>query len=110
MSKINVSLLLQNFLNKHPDIREARNKGLINRRSLAKYILKTEKVESTKLDAILTALRRFPEEKADTSELDFSEYIKLSTKDKIAIIYLEKSPEVFKNIPNLTQLINFNKN
>jgi len=110
MSNINMNLLLQNFFNKHPDIRGARNKRLINRRALAKFIIKNKKLETGNLDALLTALRRFPEEKPDNSEFDFDKDTKLSTKDKIAIVYLEKSPEVFKSIPKLGQLINFNKN
>ena len=110
MSKINITLLLQNFFNKHPDIKESRNKGLINRRALAQFIIKNEALNSNYMDAVLTALRRFPEEKANTSELDFAEEIKLSTKNGIVIIYLEKSPEVFKKISQLLQLINFNKN
>lgn len=106
----NLTLLLQNFFNKNPDIREARNKDLVNRRALAKYIIEKERLDKNRFEALVTALRRFeiaPESKA---VLDTFKEVKISTKDNIAIVYLEKSDEVLKNISKVINLINFNKN
>lgn len=106
----NINLLLQNFFSKNPDIREARNKGLINRRALAKYIIEHEKLDINRLEALLTALRRFEVNPPDKSTLDFINEINISTRDKIAIVYLEKSETVSKNISKVIHIINFNKN
>ncbi|MCH8067258.1 MAG: hypothetical protein IIC69_01625 [Nanoarchaeota archaeon] len=109
MTQINLNLLLQNFLNKNPDIRESRNKGLVNRRALAKYIIEKESLDKNRFEALVTTLRRF-ELKPETLEyLDVVKELKVSTKDKISIVYLEKSDEVLKNILKVVNLVNFNK-
>jgi len=110
MTQININILLQNFLNKNPDIRESRNKGLVNRRALAKYIIENEKLDKNKFEALVTALRRFELKPTSVEYLDVVKEIKISTKDKISIVYLEKSEEVLKNILKIINLINFSKN
>lgn len=110
MTQININLLLQNFFNKNPDIREARNKGLVNRRALAKYIIEKERLDKNRFEALVTALRRFELKPASKETLDFIKEIKISTKDKISIIYLENSEEVLKNISRVINSVNFNKN
>ena len=109
MTQININLLLQNFFNKNPDIRKASARGIVNRRALAKYIIEAENLDKSKFEALITALRRFEikTEKKQTYSL-FKE-IKVSTKDNISIIYLEKSEEVLKNISKVVNLINFHK-
>jgi len=109
MTQININLLLQNFLNKYPDIRESRNRGLVNRRALAKYIIKQEKLDINKFEALVTALRRFELKPESKEHLDIVKEIKISTKDKISIVYLEKSEEILKEIPKIVNLINLNK-
>lgn len=106
----NLTLLLQNFFSKNPDVREARNKGLVNRRALAKYIIDKENFDKNKFEALVTALRRFEAGKESRSALDIVKEIKISTKDNISIVYLEKSENAIKNIPKVINLINFNKN
>ena len=110
MTQIDVRLLIQSFLNKNPDIRESRNKGLINRRSLARYIIEKERLNNNMFEALVTALRRFELKIVSKGTLDIIKDIKISTKDKISIVYLEKSEEVLKNISKVVNLINFNKN
>ena len=110
MTKININGLLQNFFNKNPDIREARNKGLVNRRALAGYIIKNEMLAHTLLDAVLTPLRRFETQTPTKSTLDIVTKIKIPTKENIAIVYLEKTETVLKNISKIVEIINFNKN
>lgn len=110
MTQINISLLLQDFFNKNPDIRESRNKGLINRRALAKYIIEKEKLSKNRFEALVTALRRFESTPTTKETLDITKEIKISTKDNISILYLEKSGEVLSNISKVINLINFNKN
>ena len=110
MTQININLLLQGFFNKNPDIRKASAKGIVNRRALAKYIIGAERLDKDKFEALVTALRRFEIKSEKKQTLGLFKDIKVSTKDKISIIYLEKSEEVLKNISKIINLINFNKN
>lgn len=110
MTQININLLLQNFFNKNPDIRGARNKGLVNRRALAKYIIEKERLDKNRFEALVTALRRFEIKPASKETVGIIKETKISTKNKISIIYLENSEEVLKNISKVINLINFNKN
>ena len=52
------------FLDNNPCIKRDLSKGLINSRALAKYIVKTQKMDVT-LDAIISAIRRYDIEKKD---------------------------------------------
>lgn len=106
----NLSLLLENFFTKNPDIREARNKGLVNRRALAKYIIEKEHLDVNRYEALVTALRRFEVESVTEESLRIIKDINISTKSKIAIVYLEKSEDVLRNVLKITKTINFNKN
>lgn len=110
MTQININLLLQNFFNKNPDIRKASAKGIVNRRALAKYIIEEEKLNKSMFEALITALRRFEIKPEKKESLNLFKEIKISTKDNLSIIYLEKSEEVLKSISKVVNLINFNKN
>ena len=106
----NLHLLLQNFFTKNPDVREARNKGLVNRRALAKYIIEKEHLDINRYEALVTALRRFEVEPISEDSLKVIKDVNVSTKDKVAIIYLEKTDEVLRNVIKITKFVNFNKN
>ncbi len=109
-NELNTSLLLQNFFNKNPDVREARNKGLVNRRALAKYILKKENLNVNRFEALVTALRRFEINKESKAVISSFREIKISTKDNLSIIYLEKTEDVLKNVSKIFHIVDFNKN
>ena len=83
MTQIDTKLMLQNFLSKNPDIRATRNKGLINRRSLAKYIIEKEGLSKNLFEAIVTGLRRFEFGKEADFNSELVKDVKISTKDKI---------------------------
>ena len=110
MTQINISILLQNFFNKHPDIKKASSKSIVNRRALAKYIIEEEKLTKNLFEALITALRRFEIKSEKKEAMILYKEIKVSTKDNLSIIYLEKSEEVLKNISKVVNLVNFNKN
>lgn len=110
MTQINIHILLQNFFNRNPYIKKASAKGIVNRRALAKYIIEEEKLSKSMFEALITALRRFEIKPEKKESLNLFKEIKVSTKDNLSIIYLEKSEEVLKSISKVVSLINFNKN
>tara|TARA_Y100000310_G_scaffold343217_1_gene449843 strand:+ start:3924 stop:4559 length:636 start_codon:yes stop_codon:yes gene_type:complete len=106
-----IDQIIGHFFNKNPDIKGARNKGLINRRALARYIIKTEDLNINKTEAIVSTLRRFEKEKDDSKELlNLFKQVKISTKDKISILSLEKSIQSIQKLKNILSNINYTKN
>ena len=110
MTQININILLQNFFNRNPDIKKVSAKKIVNRRALAKYIIEEEKLNKNMFEALITALRRFEIKPEKKESLNLFKEIKVSTKDNLSIIYIEKSEEVLKSISKVINLINFNKN
>ena len=106
-----IDQIIGHFFNKNPDIKGARNKGLINRRALARYIIKQEKININKTEAIVSSLRRFEREKEDSKELfNLFKELKITTKDKISIISLEKSSQTIQKLQRILANINYAKN
>ncbi|MDI6737181.1 MAG: hypothetical protein QME12_01550 [Nanoarchaeota archaeon] len=106
-----IELLVRDFFNKHPDIRQARKKGLVNRRALARYIVKAEHLEHTTIDALISVLRRFDTEKAKDEE-QFNKLlaeVTISTKENIVILTLKKSPRAIEKLAKVISCIDYSK-
>lgn len=102
---------LEHFFSKNPDVKGARNKGLINRRALARYIAAEEKIPANKTDAILMALRRYPDEPAKTKDLGgLISRMRTSVKDNIAVISLKNSDAVIEKIARAIKSLNHSPN
>ncbi len=106
-----INLMLQDFFSRNPDIREARNKGLVNRRALAGYIAKKEGLSTGQIEAIVTALRRIGIKKEETHDLArLFKDITITTKDKIAVVSLEKSDSTLQKIQKVLSKVSYAKN
>ena len=106
---INLNIVLNNVFNKNPDIKASFAKDLINRRALAKYIIKEENLKQN-LDAVITALRRFEIKEEEKSSLELVKKINITSKEGISIICLEKNEDVLVKLNRVISLINYNKN
>ncbi len=109
MSQIEMSI--ERFFSKNPDVREARNKGLVNRRSLARHIAAEEKIPANKLGAIIMALRRDPVEK--DRQKDFKKFFKsmrTSAKDNICVLSLKNTDSVIEKTARLVRSLNHGPN
>ncbi|MCK5233596.1 MAG: hypothetical protein KAJ91_02150 [Candidatus Aenigmarchaeota archaeon] len=106
-----IEMTIERFFAKNPDVREARNKGLVNRRSLARYIAAEEKIPANKLGAIVMALRRHPMEKEKTKDFKkFFKSMRTSAKDNICVISLKNSDAVIEKIARLVKSMNHGPN
>jgi len=106
-----IELLLRDFFNKHPDIRQARKKGLVNRRALARYIVRAEHLEHTTIDALISVLRRFDTEKTKDEE-QFNKLlaeVTISTKENIAILTLKKSPRAIEKLARVISCVDYSR-
>lgn len=104
-------LTLERFFSKNPDVREARNKGLINRRALARYIAEQEKIPIKQSEALIMALRRYPTESQKSKDIAaLVKNMRTSAKDNIAIICLKNSEAVFEKLSHAVKSINHSPN
>ncbi len=102
-----IELTLERFFSKNPDVRESRNKGLINRRALARHIAEQEKIPIRESEALIMALRRYPQESAKSKDLQqLIKNMRTSAKDNIAIICLKNSEAVLEKLAHAIKAIN----
>ena len=78
------------FLSKKPEIETCYQEGLINRRSLARYLIKHNIAKSHRLGAVIAMLRRFTFKDARKETEDLLKDVKINIKDKISILDFEK--------------------
>jgi len=106
-----IELTLERFFSKNPDVRESRNKGLINRRALARYIAEQEKIPIKQSEALIMALRRYPQESSKSKDLQqLVKNMRTSAKDNIAIISLKNSEAVLEKLAQAIKSINHSPN
>jgi len=98
------------FLDNSPCVRRDLSRGLINARALAKYILKTQKMDAT-LDATISAIRRYEfDQQGDifiTARKLISQTVNLSTRSGLAEISLVKDDDVQRSLPELFDIIDY---
>lgn len=98
------------FLDNSPCIRSDLSQGLINARALAKYILETQKMDTT-LDAIISAIRRYELGRQDnifmTARKLIGQTINLSTRSGLTEISLIKDDDVQRLLPELFDIIDY---
>lgn len=98
----------KDLLSKKPEIENCYQLGLINRRSLARYIIDNGIAKPNQLDAIIAMLRRF-EFKEIKKEKDSFKEIKINLKDNILILDFQKQKELIKKLQSLINHINYDK-
>lgn len=85
-------------------------RGIINIRALAKYILKTQKLDSS-LDAVISAIRRYqrsPENKErDSSAYSLLKQAKLSIRAKMASLELKRTDEVKTKLGRPDKIVSY---
>jgi aspartokinase len=98
------------FLDNSPCIRRDLSRGLINARALAKYILKTQKMDAT-LDATISAIRRYEfDQQGDifiTARKLIGQTVNLSTRSGLAEISLIKDYDIQRSLPELFEIIDY---
>lgn len=107
MSQIEQSFRM--LLSKQPEIEKAYAEGLINRRALARYLVKKGIAKSNQLEATIAMLRRFEFRKVEKESMDLLKKTKVSLKDRIAILDFEKDKELLQCLQQVLKCINYDK-
>ena len=86
---------MERLLESDPVIKQGLQRGIINTRALARYILKTTGVDTT-LEGLLGTIRRFPlETDQEHSPQRSSGDCEISMRNRMADLVIESSPDVF---------------
>lgn len=96
------------FLSKNPELETCYQKGLINRRSLARYLINQGIAKSNQLEAVIAMLRRF-EFKEKKQAKDLFSKIKINIKDKIIILDFQKEKELIQKLRKLIESTNYDR-
>ncbi len=99
----------RNLLSKKPEIEKCYSEGLINRRSLARYLIKKNIAKSSQLDAAIAMLRRFDFSKSKKEPLDKFRNIRINIKDQILILDFEKNKSLLQKLQKLIAHTNYDK-
>ncbi|MBS3116837.1 hypothetical protein J4421_04550 [Candidatus Woesearchaeota archaeon] len=97
------------FLSKKPEVETCYQEGLINRRSLARYLVKQRISQSNQLEATIAMLRRFPFQKLLPPSQDLFKQIKINIKDHITILNFEKEKELVQKLQLLITHTNYDR-
>lgn len=97
------------YLSKNPEVETAYQKGLINRRSLARQLIKEGLAKGNQLEAVIAMLRRFNFKLAHQKKNDVFKKIKINIKDRIIIFDFEKEKELVKRLEKLIGATDYDK-
>ena len=107
-----MSQIEQNFrqlILKHPEIEKCYTEDLINRRSLARYLIKKNLAKQNDLEAIVAMLRRFKFEKKLSEDKNIFKDIRINIKDDILILDFEKDKELLQKLDKVILNTDYDK-
>jgi len=100
---------LQTVLNQEPEIEKCYRKGLVNRRALARYLVRRGVATHGQLDAVVATIRRhdFAGEGREVRSL-FDE-VRVNLKDRILILDFEKEKELLRRLERTIAHIDYSR-
>jgi hypothetical protein len=96
------------YLSKKPEIESCYALGLINRRSLARHLIRQGVIKGNQMDAAIAMLRRFIFSKITVPKELFKQ-TKITIKDRIIILDLEKTKEMVQKLQRLISHTDYDK-
>jgi len=97
------------FLSRRPEIENCYKEKLINRRSLARYLIKEGIVKNNQLEATIAMLRRFNFKTRLKTNKSFFKNIKMNVKDNILILDFMKEKELVHKLQKLITSTNYDR-
>lgn len=97
------------MLSKKPEIEKCYSEGLINRRSLARYLIEGGLAKENQFDAVVAMLRRFEFKKKEKEPKELFKEIRVNIKDKILILDFEKNKELLQKLQKLIAHTDYDK-
>lgn len=97
------------FLSKNPEIESSYASGLINRRSLARYLIKLGLAQGNQLEAVIAMLRRYQFQKIAQPQKNLFREMKINLKDKVMILNFEKRKELVQKLQQLIANVHYDR-
>ena len=107
-----MSQIEQNFrllLSRKPELGKCYQEGLINRRGLARYLIKQGLAQGNQLEAVIAMLRRFEFQPLSKETKNIFKNIKVHLKDNIIILDLVKEKELVQRLSKIVSTINYDR-
>ncbi|MCK5282693.1 MAG: hypothetical protein KAK00_04760 [Nanoarchaeota archaeon] len=99
MSQIEQSF--RQFLSLYPEVEKCYQAGLINRRSLARHLIRKGVAKNNQLEAVIAMLRRFNFKEPKKESMEIFKDIRVNIKDRILILDFEKDKELMQKLQRL---------
>lgn len=96
------------ILSKRPEVEMCYQDGLINRRALARYLIRLGVVQSNQLEATIATLRRFEFQEHNPAKDLFCK-TKISIKDNILILDFRKEKGLIKRLNSLIEKTDYDR-
>jgi hypothetical protein len=100
---------LRQFLAKHPEIEKCLQQSLINRRSLARYLIKEGIARASEFGALIATLRRYDFRRYPEEEMALFRKLKIQLKDNIIILDFEKDKGLVQELKKIINSTNYDK-
>ena len=97
------------FSIKHPEIEKAYREGLINRRALARYLIKQGIAKKNQLEAVIAMLRRYDFGKKEDNNHDTFKSVSVNIKDNILILDFEKDRVLLQKLQKVIAHTNYDQ-
>jgi hypothetical protein len=107
-----MSQLEQDFrllLSAKPEIGKCCQHGLINRRSLARYLIRIGMAKMIQFDAIVAMLRRYEFKKPSKEVMDIFRDIRVNIKDNIVVLDFDKNRELVHKLQRIISHTEYDK-
>ena len=101
--------LLREVLAKYPEIERCLQKGMVNRRSLARYLIKEGVAKSNQMEALIATLRRYHFKEHAEERLHLVKNMRIQVKEGITILDFEKQKELVQEVKKLIDEIDYDK-
>ncbi len=97
------------LLARKPEIEKAYGYGLVNRRALARYLIRLGVAEPSELEAVVATLRRHDFGRPGKEPEDLFREVRVSLKDRILILDFEKERALLKRLERLISEIDYDR-
>jgi hypothetical protein len=97
------------FIGKNPEIEKCYQAGLINRRSLARFLINHNIGTNNQFQAIVAMLRRYKFKSNIKDVKNIFKDVKINIKDKITIINFDKDKELVKKLEKIIVTTDYDK-
>lgn len=105
---MSVKKKVEEYIDHDAAIKKDLKRNIINKRALARQIKKELNIK-TSLDAIISAIRRYPKEKIELHDREINKNFKLSMKNDIFDLSLSNNPNVHEKLGELPSLVDFSR-